>query len=304
MKLTNHYGIPEPIVEAISNDSYSKHEADFSVTELLQPPRIVALTKKHSDELTEDASERIWSLLGQAVHTVLERSTREGHQLPETTLFKDFEGVRLKGTADHIDLAERTIRDFKVTTVWKVVGKDRPEVPLDWVWQTNIYAWFLRTSYNIAIENAEVICILRDWSKREARRNAGYPGTQAISLSIPIKSDEEVEGFVRERIALHQAAMVDPPPCSAEERWAKPEKWAIKKVGATRATKLYDSEDEARAACGKGMLVEHRPGESTRCLDYCPVGGKTKFCSQWLADPTNEYLQAEQFFGGFKDATF
>ena len=47
MKLTNNHNLPEAIVAAIMNDSYTKGDADISVTELLTPPQLRHLKLKH-----------------------------------------------------------------------------------------------------------------------------------------------------------------------------------------------------------------------------------------------------------------
>jgi hypothetical protein len=63
-------------------------------------------------------------------------------------------------------------------------------------------------------------------------------------------------------------------PCTAKERWEKPSKYAVKKEGNKRAYKLLDTLEEAEKIAGdkgKEYGVEKRPGESTRCLDYCSV---------------------------------
>jgi len=61
MKLTNNLRLPDPMVRAVGNDSYTKGDADISVTELLTPPQLRALRIKHHDEIVEDVSDRIWS---------------------------------------------------------------------------------------------------------------------------------------------------------------------------------------------------------------------------------------------------
>ena len=37
MKITNELGLPEPLVDAVRNDGYTKGNADFSVTGLISP---------------------------------------------------------------------------------------------------------------------------------------------------------------------------------------------------------------------------------------------------------------------------
>ena len=66
MSLTNEYGAPDVFVRAVEGDPYTKGEADFSATELLKPPQIVRLTKKHEDSITTDVRDEWWKLLGKA----------------------------------------------------------------------------------------------------------------------------------------------------------------------------------------------------------------------------------------------
>ena len=39
MTVTNQFGAPDTFVRAVTDDSYSKGDADFSVTGLIQPPQ-------------------------------------------------------------------------------------------------------------------------------------------------------------------------------------------------------------------------------------------------------------------------
>ena len=71
--VTNVHGLPEALVPAVTNDPYVGG-GDISVTKLIDAPQVRALTRKHHDKLVVDVSERIWALLGQGVHTVLERA--------------------------------------------------------------------------------------------------------------------------------------------------------------------------------------------------------------------------------------
>ncbi len=53
---------------ALSHDGYTPGAKpfDISVTSLIGPPKIFQLRKRHSEEITEDASDRVWTLLGQS----------------------------------------------------------------------------------------------------------------------------------------------------------------------------------------------------------------------------------------------
>ncbi len=292
--LTNKSRLPDAIVRAVSNDAYTKGDADFSVTELLNPPQISALRRQHAAALTEDAADRIWALLGSAVHAIIERSAAGNPDtLSEVTLVTQVGDYKIKGTFDNLTISSAEMCDFKVTTVWKVVGGG---VPAEWEAQTNIYRWMLWREKGITVNSIAIIAVLRDWSKREADRRADYPQAQAIRIEVPLWSFDDVARFVNERIALHT---MDPPPaCSDEDIWAKPSKWAVMKKGRQSAVKLLDSEADARAYMASnsvpGGYIEYRPGSATRCESYCPVAA---FCTQWAADPRKP-KETLQLFGG------
>jgi hypothetical protein len=68
MKLTNKHGIPDTFLNVLKRPTYSKGRAHLSATQLLNSPKIVALTKKFEDELEQDVSDMVWSLFGTAIH--------------------------------------------------------------------------------------------------------------------------------------------------------------------------------------------------------------------------------------------
>jgi hypothetical protein len=72
--ITNNFGLPEPLIKAMEFDGHVTN-GDISCSELISSPRIRLLKKKHKHEITEDASDRIWSLIGSSVHSILERAT-------------------------------------------------------------------------------------------------------------------------------------------------------------------------------------------------------------------------------------
>lgn len=272
MNLTNRQGLPQAIVDAVRQDPYSRGESDISVTQLISPPRKVALEREHADEVTEDASERIWSLLGQSIHTILERANRTS--IAERRLTVQVEGWTVSGGMDLYD-ENGTLTDYKVTSAWSVKGGVKPE----WIEQLNSYAEILRANGH-GVKALKVVAILRDWSKLEARREATYPQSQVVTFSVELWDADKAARFVRDRVILHQKARLALPECTPEERWQKPTVYALMKVGGKRAVKLYDNEADALAHASvdpKNLRVEVRPGESTRCEAYCNA---SEFCTQ------------------------
>ncbi len=286
MRITNRLGLPAPLVNAVTA---TRHESDddpnsIRVSAVIQPVQIRALMKRHEHEIEEDASDRIFSLMGTLLHDVLEKSAQDlDHCTTEEALSTEVLGWKVTG---HYDLTEfildgQVLTDWKFTSVYAMKDKDlKPE----WDAQVNIYAQLLRLSGK-TVSKAQIVAIGRDWSKSRAARESDYPQRQVIVKPVPLWSSEAVNCYLQERIALHQRADREGiwPECSDEERWARPAKWAIMKKGNKKATKLCDSEQDAKGWIeqilgGKSLYsIDYRPGESIRCQSYCVV---SQFCGQ------------------------
>lgn len=295
MKLTNKLRLPEAIVRAVSNDSYTKGEADISVTELLVPPQMRKLRLAHDHELEEDVSDRIYSLQGQSMHHIIERAADgDAFVMVEATLYAEYAGWKVKGQVDHLLLATGELLDFKLTSTYKV----KPgQPPREWVEQTNIYRRMLEREKGMSIPAVAILAILRDWSKSQSRRSQDYPQAPVIRLEVPLWTPEQADAFIEERVRLHQAA--EPASCTDADVWAKPAKWAVHKRGAAKAIRVFDNPIDAEqlASTASSLYVEYRPGEAVRCQDWCQVA---HLCPQWQTDPRNIRKQSaeEILFGG------
>lgn len=287
MQFTNEQGLPEPLVRAVTNDPYNRGaRTDFSVTQLLGPPRIRILRKRHSDQIVEDVADRIYALLGQSVHTILERA-EIGDALAEVRLYMEIDGLTISGQLDRAVFFKSSgiLQDYKLCSVW--ADEAKPE----WGQQLNLLALLLRRN-GYDVTQAQIVAIYRDWSKARARREPSYPQHQARPIDFELWPEGRVIAFLRERIALHTQAEWDLPECTDEDRWYRDEKWAIWKDDNKRATSLHDFKDlaekeverlvteAAKKAKYPKFRIEHRPGVYTRCQDYCAVAD---FCEQWKA---------------------
>jgi hypothetical protein len=130
------------------------------------------------------------------------------------------------------------------------------------------------------ITKLQIVALLRDWSKMEARRDPEYPQAQVITVDIPMWTPEETRKYMRTRVIAHEHAKEILPECTPEERWERPTKWAVMKKNAKKATKLHDNAESAEAQAAENPLysVEVRPGLSVRCENYCSA---KPFCSQY-----------------------
>jgi hypothetical protein len=269
--ITNVHRLPQSIVAAVTNDPYTGG-GDISATKLIDSPRVRILTAINRDRITTDVSERVWTLLGQAVHTILERAgVREGSALVEERLFAEMCGWQVSGQFDVLSVDEKKLSDYKVTTTFKKNGSD------SWTQQLNVLRWLAHKN-GYTVDTLEIVAIFRDWRKTEAQRNPDYPQAAIGVISVPVWPLDEAEQYVRERVMLHQEASEGVEHiCSDEERWYSGDSWAAMKPGGKRAVKVFDhapSFEEVPSGCE----VVVRKGEYKRCAHYCDVSA---FCSQW-----------------------
>ena len=283
MKLTNKFSIPQTFVNVLERPTYSKGKAHLSVTQLINSPKIVALTQKFDDELEQDVSEMVWSIFGTAIHGVLEHGKDDNHVVEER-LHATLDGWRISGA---IDLQIKTdagvaIRDYKTTSAWAVMNEK-----LEWEQQLNIYAWLVQTVKQAPVTDIGIVAIIRDWSRREAAKNENYPPAPIKEIPIKLWTYEEQEAYIKHRISMHSACEFaleteeDLPLCTPEEMWERPTVWAVKKKGGVRAKSLHEDEggaQEALESLGKDYEIEVRPGSRTRCESFCPV---SQYCQQW-----------------------
>jgi len=275
-RLTNRLGLPDAVVKAVQNDPYTRGNAHVSVTALInKPPRAFVLEQQHAESLVEDVADRIFSLIGQVGHGILERSGAKG--IIEERYFIEISGWTVSGAVDHY--LDGVISDYKFISAWKLQNR---QVPEEYIAQLNCYAELMR-EHGHEVTKLQIVAIYRDWSKPEARRSAEYPQQQAALFELPLWPREKVRSFLAERVrAFQRAANEELPECSPEERWEKPTVFAVMKEGAKRALKLYEREQDAidHASTAKVLRVERRQGESTRCELYCSVA---PFCSQFAS---------------------
>lgn len=280
MKITNNLELPVPLYRAVSYQR-PRVSGRISVTELITPPQIRALSFKHWDDMEEDASTRIWAALGTLMHTLLEKHGQniEGH-LTEHFMEVEIDGYTVSGVADLLDTHTQKLTDYKFVSVWSTIEG----VKREWIEQANLYSALFRRKGQ-EVKTANIVAIFRDWSKNKASQDTTYPQTQVQIYDLDMWPSEQAERFLLERLALHRTAEGGTyPECSSEERWEKPEKWALHKAGQKRAVKLFDTKSELDAyviafGLDKGHYSERRPGVSTRCESYCSVA---PYCRQYL----------------------
>ena len=274
MILTNKHNLPEVLANFARAKRYDRGDASFSITQLINSPRIVAYEKRYAEQIEQDLSDLMFSLLGNAVHAVLDSYSDQNNVISEQRLFCHVNGFRISGQIDRQVLVPggRIIEDWKVTSAWAVMSEK-----IEWEHQLNAYAFLVRSTIADGdVQGLKINAIIRDFSRRQAEKVPGYPAAPVHQVDIPLWTFEQQKDYIYGRLAAHAQALMDEPPvCTPAERWEKPPMVAVQKVGAKRAWKLVPTMEEAEPLLKAGMEAVLRPGESVRCLNYCKV---RKFC--------------------------
>jgi hypothetical protein len=266
METTNIHNLPEAIYNCLSKNR-PPIMGRYSVTDLIGSPLSRLLRMKHYNELEEDVSERLFALLGQSVHYVLEKGSPD-NALAEEKLVINYKGIQIAGIADLYH--NGIISDFKVVSAFSFLLGEKPE----WVRQLNCYAWCYRQlgfdTYGLRIH-----AILRDWMRSKALREADYPQIPFQTVELPLWDEEEAREYVNSRISKHFIAEESglAPCCTDEERWMKPTTYAVYKPKLKRASRVLESREEAEEWAiinlGDKYEIRERIGEYTKCLSYC-----------------------------------
>lgn len=265
MKITNRNNLPKALVNAILkfNDEYERGESDYTTTQLVNPAQQLFLIKQFSGELTEDVSDMIYKLMGSSMHKILEMAAGPD-AIVEQRFYADIDGFKIGGQIDCYE--DNILYDYKWASIWESVYG----VKEDKIQQMNINAYLLRKAGK-QVDKGIIVYLFRDWSKSKARYDKAHPDEQEWEYEVSLWSDEQVEFFIRERLAV----IDDPEPCTLEEQWADATKYAVKTAGRKSAHRLLDTEQEAYTYITTknitGAYIEKRPSAKRRCDDYCMV---------------------------------
>jgi len=283
MRYTNVYNLPAPLENIAKRDDYSKGDAHISVTTLIDAPQVGILRQKFDEHIVEDVADRLWSVVGTAIHHVIEKGS-EGSKHAEERLFTEIGGWRVSGAIDLqlVDQDTVDIADWKFTAAYSVL-KDK----IEWERQLNCYAHLVEATKPMKVRNLFVFAFIRDWSRREAERDASYPQAPIWRVWVKRWTPPERLRYMEDRVALHQQARMSAeigsplPNCSDDERWIRDKPFAVMKRGGKRALRVFQTPGEAAEfiAGRKDMYVQDRT-DPVRCSgNYCKV---SKFCDQWL----------------------
>lgn len=312
MIYTNHSGIAFPLAVFLATDYYDTQDSQtISATTLLKPIRQIILSKR-IDPTTEpvDIASLVASRLGSAIHDSIEKAWTTNHKqalsalglsnkiidnikvnptkeelkpndIPvylEQRVSKPMANYKVSGKFDFV--AEGTVHDFKSTSVYTYINQSNAE---KYALQGSIYRWL-----NPELINQDYMYIhyiFTDWSSAQAKQSNDYPNSRLLTQKYPLKSLQETEKFIKNKINLIQmyedTDEKELPLCTDEELWRKPTQYKYyANPEAKRATKNFDNISEAYAymsskGAGKGIVKEVK-GSVSACK-YCSA---FSLCSQ------------------------
>lgn len=282
MIVRNTHGLPRALVDTVTSaktPGERREGADISVTELIGPPRIKQLKDRYYDQIDIDAADRAHALMGTAVHGLISKSP---YSLSSVRLFARWKGLDKWWTVSgEFDLLEDGILwDFKPLKAAAVFDGPKEE----WVEQLNIYAALCAVN-RIKVVGLKACAYIRDFTPNERFREKRYPLASLWPMDVPKWSIGKTMAFIAYRLTEHEKEM---PPCTREERWAKPTEYALMREGNKRAVALYaqKADAERNAAARSAQLnakfrVDVRHAESTRCRYYCEFA---QFCDIGMAE--------------------
>lgn len=287
MKLTNIHGIPQVFQDFIKSRKYSREGAWRSITQLIDAPQVIFLREKHHADMEQDVSEQVWSLLGSAVHLVLENSKKrsDNSMIVERRFHAVVNGKTISG---QVDLLEdygygKTISDYKVTSV-SSFQRNKPE----WEKQLNGYAALVRYETGWQIAALQIVCIMRDWLGFKAKVMKDYPQAPIQIASIPLWSNEKQDEFLKQRVDEHAMAELGLyQPCTDEERWRREKNFAVIRSKNKMASCIVPTREEAEAYIRdtkkpEEYRISERPANAIRCSEnFCGVAA---WCEQWAKE--------------------
>lgn len=254
MKVTNRLHLPEAFVQAVSVERHNKAGC-YSATTLNKGVKEIVLQERHWDEFTVDAADSVWAAFGTAFHAVMEKY--EDGCFREEKFDVPVGASRVTGVVDSYDMERGIIAD--------------------WHRQGMTYAWLL-SQHGLDVRRCRFIACLKDHSKGKAKFDASYPQSPVYVYEFEVTPEDlDAAGVrIREKVAAIEAAETmaddDIAPCTAEERWADGDKYAVMKNGRKTAVRVFDTLTDAENCAGElgnSHYVEHRPATSRKCADYC-----------------------------------
>ena len=312
-KYCNTSSVPLSMAVFLATDGYDYNDDPYTIsaTSLIKPLRQLILSGRVEQEDSPiDLTQMVSSRMGSAIHDAIERAWTTNYTGALEILGypkRVIEKVRVNPKPEELHdgvipvyLEQRShkkvgkwtvsgkfdfvgdgrVEDFKSTSVYTAINKTNDD---KYIMQGSIYRWLnpdLITKPEMAIQ-----FIFTDWSAAKARADQNYPQNRIQQRILPLKSVQEIDHYVRQRLSQIESYMDAPeesiPLCTDEDLWRSEPVFKYYKNPAkmSRSTKNFDSRQDAYLRLiedgSQGIVVEV-PGQVTACK-YCSA---FSICSQ------------------------
>jgi len=295
MKITNHFKLPYSFYKVACDMVRPMVDGEMHVTTAISPPQVVALQRKHWNELEQDCSDLVWAIFGSAVHSIMEKIKTEKREVfIEQKLEMQFDKYKLVGTPDVYTDKSEDAMGVNCITDWKTAGLYvyKNGIKPEWVAQLNIYkAMFENLHPDFSAQRLEIVVFFKDWTKSASRRIDNYPNWAGQTYNAPIWDKKYTLDYINTILNEHkEAENGNIRPCTDEETWHQGDAYKVYKGKNVRCVNggTFDNGAEAiEMARALGMQdeknkyrVEKHMGTRNRCQDnWCLVN---KYCPQYL----------------------
>jgi len=297
----------------MERERYSS-SGDYSVTDLINPARVVRLKKRYGESADQPLSSMIPAMLGTAIHEYFEKYLKlwvVKSQYPNLHFEEQLTHSFQVGEVDRTVSGRYDIRDgghmydIKSCKVWKLIYD--PDMK-EWHEQQNLYDYLCYLN-DIHLESINIIALYKDWQEGNALRNRDYPQTQIAEYGLTRWDRDTQLDFLFTNLAKHVACEETQddqlPPCTREERWERfPDgaeiHYAVMKTQtAKRAARVFkggtlsDAMAQAKAkvrGLSSDSMLEVRYATRTRCERYCAVNEWCNDYQAYMKDKKNETL--------------
>jgi hypothetical protein len=299
-------------VAELERDRYKK-TGDYSVTDIISPPRIVHLRKRYGDDVDQPLSSVVPAMVGTAIHDYFEKYLKlwiAKHNYTDYVLEEEVatnvtmgkgETRKISGRYDIRDGLD--LYDLKTCKTWKLIFD--PGM-IEWTEQQNLYNYLLWCN-GVTLDSINVVAVYKDWQVGYALRDKSYPQEQIMEYKLNKWPMTDTKKFMWDKLKVlvanedvEDGAL---PQCTREERWERfsgghqVEYAIMKSAKAKRAarvikTNLDDAYAWANAATGitPDSFIEVRYAKRTRCEDYCAVNKHCKSYQQYIKAKKNDTL--------------
>ncbi|MEM4260545.1 MAG: hypothetical protein QXG00_04875 [Candidatus Woesearchaeota archaeon] len=194
-------------------------EYTYRVTEILNPTKIILLTRRHYENIEIDDIDLVWSMFGTAVHNLIEQRGADTTTILEERLKKRFGKYWITGQFDCYTQHNKELRDIKVTTSYVVMYNTRQ---FEWTMQQNIYRLLLQDA-SYKVDKIYIDAIVKDYNKNKSKQIPNYPQTIVTSIPIEILPEQEVINFINTKFSeiehYNNVCDNDLPICDETDRW-------------------------------------------------------------------------------------